>query len=69
MDAYSQAELAQLTPLIGGVITAALHSPGPCGEPDSFGFAVRTRTGKTMNVWVDCDPEGNGPGHLNIEPE
>ena len=34
----------------------------------SFGLTLR-RGRKTLNVWVDCDPEGNGPGHLNIEEE
>ena len=34
----------------------------------SFGLTLR-RGRKTFNVWVNCDPEGNGPGHLNIEEE
>jgi hypothetical protein len=60
----SEYEIEQIEKqLIGGTITAAIVS----GE--SFGFEVKTRKGKKINVWVDCDPEGNGPGHLDIESE
>ena len=60
---HCHAEIAQLQPLVGGTITTILDG----GE--SFGFQVRTRAGKKVNVWVDCDPEGNGPGHLSLEPD
>ena len=32
-----------------------------------FGFVVKTPKGHTLRVWVNCDPEGNGPGHLDIQ--
>jgi len=59
---HCEAELAQLPQLVGGTIIAALDGG------DSFGFRVRTKSGAALDVWVDCDPEGNGPGHLNITP-
>ena len=54
----------QLLPLVDGTITKAIISQ----SRDSFGFEVRRPDGKLVDVWVDCDPEGNGPGHLNILP-
>ena len=58
---HCEAELKQLHPLVGGTLTAALDGG------DSFGFRVQTPDGRSFDVWVDCDPEGNGPGHLNLE--
>jgi len=49
--------------LIGATITSSILDE----ENDYFGFRVKNKEGKEMNVWVDCDPEGNGCGHLNIE--
>jgi hypothetical protein len=48
--------------LIGAKITSSLLDE----ESDSFGF-VATKDETTFYVWVDCDPEGNGCGHLKIE--
>ena len=41
-------------------------------DRESFGFEVVKKAkgiGKydVIQVWVDCDPEGNGPGWLQIE--
>ena len=62
-----QYEIKNAQPLVGGVITGILDG----GE--SFGLQVRACLpggGKrTLHVWVDRDPEGNGPGHLNIEDQ
>ena len=56
-----QAEADQiLEQLSGGVIG------NPIVSDESFGFHVE-KDGKTLKVWVDRDPEGNGPGHLEIE--
>ena len=64
MNAHYQltvaAELKQLRPLVGGVITHLLE------DKESFGFVVRLPNGKNVSVWVDMDPEGNGPGHLEL---
>ena len=61
---HCEYEVKQLLPLVNGTITKAIISQ----SRDTFGFEVRQPDGKLVNVWVDCDPEGNGPGHLNIEP-
>ena len=50
--------------LSGGRITNAIRSENDDGE-ESFGFLVE-RNGKTIQVWVDCDAEVNGPGWLKI---
>lgn len=52
--------------LVGAKITTALESPGNDFSDGSFGFAVKTKAGETLQVWVDMDPEGNGPGWLQI---
>lgn len=64
-----QAEIKNAQPLIGGVITAILQTKGGTGIVGELpGFGLQVRVGATTyNVWVDCDPEGNGPGHLEIE--
>ena len=48
--------------LIGATITSALISE----DDSSYGFIVN-KNGQDMVVWVDCDPEGNGPGWLSFE--
>jgi hypothetical protein len=59
-----QAEVRQAQQLVGCTVEAICHTE----DFGSFGLTLR-RGRKTLNVWVDCDPEGNGPGHLNIEEE
>lgn len=54
--------------LRGGVIRNALITD----DKESFGFQVVVKgEGRgnydVLNVWVDCDAEGNGPGWLNVE--
>lgn len=50
--------------LIGCRITGALISD----DGESFGFRVENGgPDGPIAVWVDCDPEGNGPGWLSIE--
>jgi len=53
--------------LVGAKITGAIESPGNDFSEGSFGFNVATEQGKTLQVWVDMDPEGNGPGWLSIQ--
>jgi len=45
--------------LLGKTITEIVITE----DKESFGFKV---DGETL-VWVDCDPEGNGPGWLSME--
>lgn len=51
--------------LTGGRIVGAFVGTGDEGY---FGFDV-ARAGKILHVWVNQDPEGNGPGFLSIEQE
>lgn len=60
---HTEAEAKQIRDtIVGGKIRAAFTTP----DGGSFGFRVGNGD-KEFDVWVDCDPEGNGPGHLNIE--
>jgi len=59
---HCKAEAAQIKKrLLGGTITKTLLSE----DGKTFGFQVQ-KAGKTLDIWVDQDPEGNGPGHLSI---
>ena len=49
--------------LVGGKITDVVVTP----DNDAFGFIVKRPKEPALVCWVDCDPEGNGPGFLNIE--
>ena len=52
--------------LAGRTITGAVLS----SDGEGFGFRVDNgEEGGSAVVWVDCDPEGNGPGWLSIEAE
>jgi len=48
--------------LVGWRITKAIVAT----DGEDFGFVVR-KGGQSRAVWVMCDPEGNGPGFLDIE--
>ena len=53
--------------LVGGTITGALIDPNPDEFGDRwYGFLVKTKSGDMVPVWVSKDPEGNGPGWLDI---
>ena len=61
------AEIQNAHQLLNGVIEAVITTTPADSMP---GFGLQVRRGKQLfNVWVDCDPEGNGPGHLNIVRE
>jgi hypothetical protein len=61
------AEIQNANQLLNGVIEAVITTTPDDSMP---GFGLQVRRGKQLfNVWVDCDPEGNGPGHLNIVRE
>lgn len=53
--------------LVGAMILGAIESEGDDYFND-FGFMI-SKGGKKMTVWVQQDPEGNGPGWLAIENE
>ena len=52
--------------MLNGVIEAVITTKP--GRDAGFGLQVR-KGARLFNVWVDCDPEGNGPGHLDIVRE
>lgn len=57
----------QLKTLIGWQIVDTVITP----NNDAYGFVVRRDPhGKPVErkvCWVDCDPEGNGPGWISIQ--
>lgn len=57
-----QAEVDQAKLLIGFTVEGVCHME----DDESFGLTLR-RGKERLTVWVDSDPEGNGPGHLAIE--
>ena len=61
---HVEAEIKQAKRLLGFAVVGACHTE----DFGSFGLTLK-KGRKTLNIWVDCDPEGNGPGHLNIEEE
>lgn len=65
-DAYARRMTTVISQqLVGGTITQAIVSDTEYGEAH-FGFEVRLPSGQCKTVWVLCDPEGNGPGFLDI---
>ena len=61
------AEITNARQLLDGTIEAVITSTP---DDDFPGFGLQIRKGaKTFNVWIECDPEGNGPGHLKIVRE
>lgn len=65
MDSYMEQHLGQLL----GWTVAGLAIDDDDEFEDMFGI-VFTKKGedKKMVAWIFCDEEGNGPGHLDIEP-
>ena len=63
MNSEIEAEIQNAQPLAGGTILSFFQDP----THDYWGFRVRLRNGREAHVWVNCDPEGNGPGHLEID--
>ena len=59
-----EAEIKQAKRLVGFAVEGVCHTE----DDKSFGLTLR-RGSDRLTVWVDCDPEGKGPGHLNIEEE
>ena len=65
-----------LSRLVGGVIRNVIADRTVTAE---FGQAVyglkvkiparKTRSSPILHAWILCDPEGNGPGFLDIQEE
>ena len=56
-----------LRALVNGTITSVVETPDD--EDHFYGLKIKTKTGKTVTAWIQCDPEGNGPGFLNIQED
>ncbi len=70
MTTDAEFQLKEMAILMGGKIVNPIRS----GDADDwggemFGFQVKCKDGKTRNVWVQCDAEGNGCGWLAIEED
>jgi hypothetical protein len=58
-----------LMQLVGGKITQVITEFDVGGGPDHYyGFVVE-KEDKAYDCIILCDPEANGPGHLDIEKE
>ena len=58
----------QCKELIGYCIVGICQDP----ENNSYGFILEPAddaelAGETKHAWIDCDPEGNGPGFVQVE--
>lgn len=51
--------------LVGGVISGVFTDP----SKERWGFSVIFKKKPKVDVWVEQDPEGNGPGALYIHKE
>ena len=56
-----KAMLKHLSQLVGQTVTKII-----CDPDDDIGTVYGFQTHTGMTVWVLQDPEGNGPGHLEI---
>lgn len=57
-----KAEASNARRMLGGTVVKVAVDP----EANSWAFQLRFPNGRKADVWVMCDPEGNGPGHLDI---
>ena len=63
MDAMEK----HLKRIVGGTITNLVEYTDSDGEESLWGFKVKMPDGTTIfETIVLCDPEGNGPGFLEI---
>jgi hypothetical protein len=60
MSRHTEAMLKQMDRLVGQRITGLIRAGE--NDPEFVGF-----TTGVYDVWVLCDPEGNGPGFLDIQ--
>ena len=63
--------LDQLSPLIGGKISALARTGKPTypGDDEFYGLVVTLPSGKTRTLILLSDDEGNAPGSFEIQPE
>ncbi len=59
----SIAMFKHLSQLKGWVVTDIVRDGGSAYTEECFGLQMENG----MTAWIQCDPEGNGPGFLEIE--
>jgi len=61
--------IEQLQPFRGAVLGRPVTEDTDNGSPPEgfFGLTLKRKDGKAFVLWVNCDPEGNGPGWLDIQ--
>ncbi len=68
--------IKHLSRLVGGVVRGVIADPGAeaeFGQP-VYGLQIEVpakpgQSSKILHAWILCDPEGNGPGFLDIQEE
>ena len=65
MNSDTKATLAHCRQLVGRKIVDVVYS-GDEGPDNEFEFVGLVFDDDAV-AWILCDPEGNGPGHLDIE--
>ena len=63
----SEFESRALNALVGGKITGVVETPD--NEDHFYGLEIKIGAGKTVTAWIQCDPEGNGPGFLSVQED
>jgi hypothetical protein len=57
------AEASQAEKLCGFTVVETIIDD----KNNSWGLLLMNNKGVQVRAWIDCDPEGNGPGHINLE--
>lgn len=59
-----------LEQLVDMTVTAIIETPKDGEDGRFFGLHLEDKkTKKVVDAWIQCDPEGNGPGFLQIDKE
>ncbi len=58
--------IKEYSQLVGAKVTAVVRDAGKDGDMDEC-FGLQFSNGKI--AWIMCDPEGNGPGFLDIQDD
>lgn len=52
--------------LRASVCVDIVKNPDTDHGQDEYGLVFRKKDGSIVTAWIMCDPEGNGPGHLDL---
>jgi hypothetical protein len=68
LSKYDELHLRPLRPLVGGIIRNVVIDECPEGKMETtYGLLIEIN-GVLVTAMILMDPEGNGPGHLDIRP-